>query len=30
MLGNLNRLTQRGVLVAGRNAEGLVTWSLAS
>jgi len=29
MLGNLNRLAARGILVAGRNKENLVTWSLA-
>ena len=28
MLGNLNSLTQRGKLVAGRNANNLMTWSL--
>jgi glyoxylase-like metal-dependent hydrolase (beta-lactamase superfamily II) len=30
MLGNLNRLTQRGLLTAGRNDAGLMAWSLVS
>jgi glyoxylase-like metal-dependent hydrolase (beta-lactamase superfamily II) len=30
MLGNLNRLTQRGLLTAGRNHEHRITWSLPS
>ncbi len=29
MLGHLNRLTQRGILNAGRDAANRVTWSLA-
>lgn len=29
MLGNLNRLTQRGILKTARNQDGLVTWTLA-
>lgn len=29
MLGHLNRLTQRGILTAGRDAGGHITWSLA-
>ena len=28
MLGNLNRLTQRGLLTVGRNSDRLATWSL--